>query len=203
VRRLTACAIAAAIAALGACGGGTEKPGAAKPEAAMSPVPAAAAAVQLDVSTPDRALKSYWALKDQVLRRSAEITNRVREERNRARDAMKPVVSDEVLGSYHYSPIELESFSRDILEVKVESESRAVVNAIIKNITPLPAGATPVGFMTKEREAGTKVRYVMDRTVDGWRVAEVWTFGVFKDEWEKVVPVKAEPSVPYLVFDAI
>jgi hypothetical protein len=111
----------------------------------------------IDLSTPDRALKSYWAQKD-WLQAVARLELEPVMKRNTLlyRDNMPTVTMGEVSEYFSTASVqEDERFHREIISVKQETDSRAIVLAKITNITPIPSGAEP----TKEElesKAGKK-----------------------------------------------
>ena len=97
-----------------------------------------------------------------------------------------------------------ETFARDILEVKVESESRAVVVAVIKNTTPIPAGAEMTKYDEERRRDGERYRYILQRDSGSWRVAEIWEWETYPTpKWKKARPGDGKPSVPSLTYEGV
>lgn len=133
---------------------------------------------QFDGSTPDRAIKSYWAIKDWEqkaiktwLAMDDPTTVAVWEQR-------ALVLTDKLLrskqeGRARYAVIQI--YEREIQEVKVESDSRAVVVATVRNTTPLPADLRLSASDEQERTGGSRVKYVLEKGNKGWQVAELWT----------------------------
>ncbi|PZP91144.1 MAG: hypothetical protein DI587_36340 [Variovorax paradoxus] len=102
-------------------------------------------------------------------------------------DKVQPVVK----------PRRLQTFDRTIEEVKVESESRAVVLVRIKNTTPLIPTEVPDKWDTEKRSKGDLYRYVLEKAGDNWRVAEVWEFADYISTWERRAPTdyRSPPSL--------
>lgn len=197
------CARASAIAlaiALGAALTACERPAVTSSPATQTEWP------QVDRSTPDNALRSYWATRDAVrkhmeqaiaedapkwsaLRLTLEIT------------ATNPIAKTFVDGE---GSRVFETFSRDILEVKVESDSRALAIALIKNTTPIPNGAEMRGYDEERRRDGERYKYVLQKNADGWRVDEIWKWDTFPSpNWRKVHPGEGKPSVPSLTYEGV
>ena len=153
--------------------------------------------VQIDVTTPDRALKSYWALQDAIRAKHADIYRRAFPEYRASEKNPSSVVSGAVDAYFASKEQVFESFSRDIVDVKVESESRAVIVAVIKNSTPIPAGAEVSKFTEQERRDGQRYKYVLEKSSDGWRIAEIWGWETYSTpDWKKQIPYDGEPYVP-------
>lgn len=138
-----------------------------------------------DTRSPDNAVKSYWALQDWIavnqdkLRLRLDVSDEMREYML-ARIALG---TGEYLAKMEKDYSDLTDFSagetertvikRDILEVRSESETRAVVVAKLRNVTPIPAGVD-MSVWKEDRDYGIDVRYVLERTERGWRIAQAW-----------------------------
>ena len=94
-----------------------------------------------------------------------------------------------------------DAYSRDIQEVKAESETRAVVFATIKNVTPIPQGAEPDESDKKYRADGFRFKYVLEKTSDGWKIAQVFKYRDYmrSDPWESVYQPRDKPRYPGFV----
>lgn len=101
-----------------------------------------------------------------------------------------------------YEPFAPQRFSRDIVSVSTETESRAVVIAVIRNATPVPEGAEPSKYDEDARRNGDTYRYVLERSSNEWKVAELWEQDKFGDrEWKKILPRDSAPMVPSMTFE--
>ena len=160
--------------------------------------------VNLDLSTPDKALKSYWAVRDSVRSKQVELFAQNKEVYQSAAAQMSEVADGVLAKSFSFDIIPLEIFSRDLLDVKVESESRAVIIAVIKNSTPIPAGAEMSEFDEERRRDGERYRYILEKNQTGWRVSEVWEWSTYpSDAWKKIKPDDGKPHVPSLAYNGI
>lgn len=153
----------------------------------------------MDTSTPDRAVKSHWALKDYVLANSREVEQRFMETdqfkgiAQMFRQVNSPQIADDLA-----SPTPAYQYSRDITQAKVETESRAVVFAVVKNVTPLPTDAVLSRSQTESREKGKTIKYVLEKDQSSWRITEIWQLGEYTGEYIKSYPTKA--TLPIYVF---
>jgi hypothetical protein len=156
---------------------------------------------KINKNSPDSALKSYWAIKDW--------TRRVEDEQFRkavntkdlisTREAFSSLVSPEIAERKNYP---VDEFHRDIVEAKIETETRASINAVVKNSTPIPEGAEVSEYDRKRREEGDRFRYVMEKTNDGWVVSEIWAFDrLFDKKWTKISPESKKPNVNTLTIN--
>jgi hypothetical protein len=167
--------------ALGACGGGGAAGGGAKadsvPSARNRPLPDSAFAV--DLSTPDRALRTYWHIKSMADTIGAPVDTTAARYRNwqRADTALARIYGGEALAEYGRTrqPQPRQRYLREILAVEPETETRATVLARIRNVTPVPPGATPDEYSARRRAEGDVYRYVFERDADGWKLVQVLT----------------------------
>ena len=155
----------------------------------------------VDQSTPDRALKSYFAIKDYLDARQYELDRDERGEALQRWADFKPLVTRDIWRDLSSPGSPPNRFSRDLKEVKVESESRAVIIVTIRNTTPIPAGAVPDKYDEKRRSEGELYRYIMEKQGADWQVAEVWNWEDYKNDWVKRFPSDGLPHVPSLTYE--
>jgi hypothetical protein len=159
--------------------------------------------IPIDLATPDKALKSYWAVSDAVSTALGSLYGQIAGKAAALQEPLKLVASGAYLSDRPGSNTR-DTFSRDIVDVKVETESRAVIIAVIKNTSPIPAGAEPTKLDQEMRAEGERYRYVLEKTQEGWRVAEVWSWSTYpKPDWKKVKPDDGKPSVPAFTFGGV
>ena len=178
-------------------------PGCSNPDAPGAKAKAdAAETVQVDLATPDKALKSYWAVRDAVRKKHEKLVDGWKKDFLAAADQLSSVAHSAVFE--FKDGLGFETFSRDIIDVKIESESRAVVVAVIKNTTPIPAGAEPSKFDEERRRDGQRYKYVLEKGQTGWRVAEIWEWRTYPSpDWSRNRPDDGKPLTPSLTHDGI
>jgi hypothetical protein len=156
--------------------------------------------VPIDISTPDNALKSYWAVRDSISAQQFGARNLYEDsDRNKRAESQMASVSEQPISKIFTEDTRvLDSYSREIVEVKIESESRAVIIVVVKNTTPVPEGAVPTQDEAKSRSDGDRYRYVMGHDKSGWRVSEVLSWQSYFSKWTKLYPHSDKPSVPYM-----
>ena len=160
--------------------------------------------VPLELATPDKALKTYWAVRDSVGVKLTEEYTMTADRAKVAQSQLGMVVDAPLLKSLTAFNLTPETFSRDILEVKVESESRAVIVAVIKNTTPLPAGGEMSKFDEERRRDGERYRYVLEKGQTGWRVSEIWGWDTYPSPgYSKKHPRDGKPYIPSLTYDGV
>lgn len=155
-----------------ACGGGDKAPSESKTTAPTASVSPPAPQVLRDLSTPDRALKSYWTASESL---AINDYQRIKEYIADRIKIFGPYLSEQELNTLKQDT-GITKLSREIVEVKTESESRAVVIARIKNATPYQAGVTISDYQKKSRENGDLYKYVMERVGSEWKIGEIYSY---------------------------
>lgn len=144
-----------------------------------------------NLNSPDNAVKSWWALNDAVNKFSNEHcvnkTWKVAEV-----DASYVSLSAGNTKEFFQSHDEciLETYDRTIERASVETDTRAVVMANIKNSTKLPEGVHLANSSKEDVEKGVNYKYVLARESDKWYVDEVYYYSstnvVLKlDPWQQ------------------
>lgn len=157
----------------------------------------------MDTSTPDKALKSYWAVRDMIRDKRHELAVENLARYQALDSAMDAVADGALREEFAAKANPPETFSRDIIDLKVESESRAVAVARIKNTTPVPAGAEMNSYAEAKRRDGERYKYVLEKSQAGWRVAEIWEEKTTDPvpDWNKRSPGAGKPSVRSFTFN--
>ncbi|MFZ6721719.1 hypothetical protein [Undibacterium sp. Ji49W] len=179
---------------------------AAPASSAPAPAPTKAAeveTVQLDMSTPDRALKSYWQVRDQIRTKDTLLQNARLQESIDQQKQLPDVATSALTANWKSKLWTPETFTRDIMEVKLESESRAIIIVNMKNSTPIPAGAEIEKIEENYRRNGENYRYVLEKDQQGWKVAEIWEKPSYQKTWSKSYPKPNKPFVGALTYTGI
>lgn len=154
---------------------------------------------KIDTSSPDFALKSWWAYLDAQQEHQVRLCKKYAAEIKEFQDARglllagDPLqVSRERAGWCHEFKVE-----RQIKKVDVETETRSVIHVVMKDAVGPMADEVVPSYAKEGVERGFPYRYVMVKTPDGWRVEDVlqWseTAVVLKrDPWVRVY--KVEPK---------
>lgn len=167
--------------------------------------------LKIETKSPDTTVKSWWAVLDynDVQRRAlcAKYAHDIDESNNLNYKNIQQVTNGATLA---YSKPEHtlctgETYSREISEVKTESETRAIVFATIKNSTLIPAGAQPTADDLKSRGAGFKFKYVLEKDLTGWKVIQVYKYNesnqiLERDVWEAQYEKSNTISIPQYVY---
>jgi hypothetical protein len=171
-------ACAASVAACGGDGGqgGAEKADAAK-AARNTPLPDSVFAV--DLSTPERALRTYWHIRSMADTIGQPVDTAAVRFQNwqRADSVLARIYAGDALADYRraHAPAVRHQYAREILAVEPESDTRATVLARIRNVTPVPPGAAPDPYTARRRAEGDVYRYVFERDSAGWKLVQVLT----------------------------
>jgi hypothetical protein len=176
---------------------------AATSKVSASPKSTAPPTVAIDVSTPDRALKSYWLAKDafrkaKFVRDVAQLPELQKLKSEIGLDTRKLMTSD-VFSAHQEGTGQFSEYNREIVDIKQDTESRATAMVKIRNSTPISEGAIVSDSDKKLREKGENLKYVLEKEADGWKVAQVYKFDEFfatygddKNPWRKVFMAPTE-----------
>lgn len=155
---------------------------------------------ELCTDSPDAVVKSYWALQDWERDHAADIL-RGCFHKTQSMKSLHLAKQKIASGSYGEALIKEENFigdfqndaereikkifERDIIEVKSESETRAVVHAKIKNITPIPHDFKMEEYAQKSREYGCDVQYITEKTNGQWQLTQALYRMDSESSWNK------------------
>lgn len=162
-RRSLAAGAAVVLVALGAgCGGrgGGASRGAGE-GVATAATHHSAPDLRVDISTPDRALRSRWRLQDLSRDVSVAMDSTVPGARgwNAWHRAQRALLTGDAEAAARRDDIRAEpAYRREILEVRQESASRAVILARVANVSPIPAGAVVSEYEAELRRDGELYR---------------------------------------------
>jgi hypothetical protein len=154
--------------------------------------------VELNFTSPDLAVKSWWKLRD--IKEAADASHckahqdliKASKYLKQVREATTGLAQADQTTPYSCN---VSTYSRDITSVKVESDTRAVVFATIKASTPIPAGVTPTNEQQVSRDRGFQYKYVLAREGKSWKVEQIYQPSVISAEMQ---PVFTEGSHAYV-----
>lgn len=149
-------------------------------------------APSVDITTPDKAVKSWWALVDaRASFKHQECTQAPNAEQAALRQAQLRLSTGAVKSYLQQDPnCTLYTYDRRIDRVDMETESRALVVATIKNITRPKEGQSIAGNYAEGGTVGAEYRYVLSREDDGWRVDDIFQYDevnklMGRDPWKQ------------------
>jgi hypothetical protein len=182
-----------------------------KPEAEEAAAPTVDPLPEIETESPDSVVRSYWALKDWGQRNtSSQLRIDIGEEGRKYIELRQALGGGEFLEREKQDWDQLRTafkndlvtikYQRDILHVKTESETRAIVVTKIKNVTPIPDGVSLASYERERREYGRDVRYVVEKIKGQWRLTQAW----YRDsaetednkEWQRTWTVKQKSPGP-------
>lgn len=160
--------------------------------------------VKLELNSPDQAVKTWWKARDSTLSYDSD----------KCEERAKKFLSSEGMTAarnmstgdarQNFEPRQMcgvNTYSREITEVKVESETRAIVLAKIKATTPIPAGATPDADDLKRRAEGQAYKYLVEKVGNEWKVAQVYSHTTYGDEPWQAEYGDRKPYIHAMVLD--
>lgn len=153
--------------------------------------------LNIDITTPDRALKSYWQGKDAVSKFhkdwQANHIKEINDSKQKIGFDPKTLMTSDVLASQierdKPNNFQHTEYSREILDIKQDTESHATVLVKIRNITPAPEGVTISVSDQASREEGKKLKYILEKETDGWKLAQIYTLDKYIDngQWRQLL----------------
>jgi len=156
---------------------------------------------EIDTTTPDRALKSYWAVGDWI--RAKQLEKYDAATKAAERKLIERVTAGMVQKNRMDRDRPFQLFDRQIDEVKVETDSRAVAIVTIRNVTPIPSGPVDQDARTLGiRVSGERYKYVLEKTPSGWGVAELAEWDSYGRQWRKTYDSYAKgPMLPHMTYE--
>lgn len=180
--------VAAAAIVLAGC----EKPQEQKPPARMA-AEQAVGSLSSAQNSPDVTVKSWWKAKDaweKIAQAQCENSNELM---SSVQKNMETLAGPEIMTSIDCSSSE--TYERKIEDVQVQSETRALVVARIKNTTPPDPGAPIDSEDQRLKDTGTLIRYTLERSdaKAGWKIVGASGKAGYSSTWDDIL----EKSEPY------
>lgn len=177
--------------------------------------------IQIDNSTPDRAIKSLWS-RLEARRKVACLAGKIGLEapgtiEGRVANAFRSQLPDEklfvgeALAYFKSYAKELyncdqiaHSFDYTINDVKTETDSRAVIAFTVRNILPIPEGAEiPADYQREAREKGIQYRFVFTKVENTWLLEQAYENDPIMERGFRSLYNQADPSYPYMTYDSL
>lgn len=148
---------------------------------------------KIDTSTPDFALKSWWAYLDEQQEYEYRTCQKLSTEAKEFRNSLGLLLAGDPLKARQsfFGGCQKTKIDRQIKKVHMETETRSVIEVVMRDaIGPRPDEVVP-NYAKKGVEHGFQYRYVLAKTPEGWRIEDVlqWsdTAVVLKrDPWDRV-----------------
>lgn len=154
----------------------------------------AVTAIEVANNSPDITVKSWWKIRDASAAVRTEICKRNQKAASPYFDKLSGLAASDLAD--HPNCLSRDpSFDREIKKVDVQSETRAVVTAHIKNVTPPEEGATLDATDIKTKESGEQFQYLLERknAQTSWKITKISSFSSYAGEWRDVNE-KPKPS---------
>ncbi|WP_278405806.1 hypothetical protein [Pseudomonas rhodesiae] len=154
----------------------------------------AVGAIEAANNSPDVTVKSWWRVKDASANIRIEVCKSNLKVAAPYFGKLSQLAEGRLIteGECEKTPL---VFDRQITKVEVQSDTRAVVTAHIKNATPPEDGAVLDAEAKKSKEDGEPFQYVLERqdTKSGWKITKISSFSSYTKDWRDAYP-KDEPS---------
>lgn len=149
-----------------------------------------AAVPQLKVTadTPEAAVKSWWLVRDQQEQYSSTVCKELGGLYGPIRSARDGLAAGELLAMQAgRDACDPPSYARDIVNVEVESATRAHVIAQIRNTEPPTPGYVLDNDERGKKERGVRMQYLLERADQDqpWKIAQIYS----SDRYCTVAPV--------------
>lgn len=154
-----------------------------------SKIEAAAAVQELNTSSPDMTVKSWWDTQDAEIRLSKTVCEQTAAMRPSARNSDQLLTGDIRASIVWRNGCGPDHFSRSIDDVDIQSPTLAFVLATIKNDTPPDDGWTGSAQDKRTKSQGEKYRYRLERSseMETWKISQIEEHSRYSGAWESVV----------------
>lgn len=157
-----------ALAALLVLGGCKEEPRAAQQSAPAAPP------IEVTTNSPDATVKTWWRIgdagqKETVAHCASVATHPLSALRN-------SISTGDIAKAWAERSCDSEVYDRDIRKVTIESETRAIVDVVIRTVTPLKPGIVLNADAAQRRADGDMYRYLLERTGASapWKMSQIY-----------------------------
>ncbi|RRV49589.1 hypothetical protein [Pseudomonas sp. p106] len=154
---------------------------------ALSGAKKAVSEIKVSNVSPDMTVKSWWALKDAGIRLNDELCTELVKSRAELEEKTKAIADDELNFGTTCSTV-TDRYERKIESVDVQSDTRAIVTALIKNTTPPDPGASLDSEEQANKEKGYAFKYLLERSDanSGWSISQVSKMAFYSRSWDDV-----------------
>ncbi|MBP5948265.1 MULTISPECIES: hypothetical protein [unclassified Pseudomonas] len=158
--------------------------------------------IVIAAKSPDAAVKSWWAVRDAGIALDREACYEFEKMKSPTIKKLKALASKDLLIPEVCIVDDPLSFDRKITKVEIESDTRSVVMAVIKNSTPPDPGAEFDDSDREAKESGEKYRYTLERkdTSGNWQISRIENFPSYARDWEDAY-TEPKPSINRYVYD--
>lgn len=142
-------------------------------------VKAAAPQVTVASNTPDAAVKSWWQARDARSNFGSKICAEMRGVYGPVDGALVSLASANIVEDLtdpgRCAPT---VYSRDISKVDIQSDTRALVEAQVRNSTPVSKGYVMDKDEESQKRKGVRMQYLLERedAQKPWRISQIYSF---------------------------
>lgn len=156
----------------------------------------------VSANSPDVAVKSWWRVKDAGAVMYVEACKSLVKTEAPYLAKLSELSTPDIYSGRNCSKTP-DTFDRQITKVEVQSDTRAIVMAQIRNTTPPDEGAVLSEDDKARKEAGEAFQYVLERNGIGedWKIAKVSNMPSWARDWE-VLFKKPKPSTNRWVYES-
>lgn len=151
--------------------------GCSKEESPWNRLQAATPQLKIAANTPDDAVKSWWHVRDEEERYAASVCKELAELYRPFRSTLGEL-STQALSANRAGEekCDTQSYEREVVNVDVQSDTRALVVAHVRNTTPPTPGYTMNIDERDKKERGVRMQYLLERAdnTQTWKVAQVY-----------------------------
>lgn len=139
---------------------------------------AAAPQLSLSTNTPDSTVKSWWQARDARVNFSARVCVEMRDLYGPVDQALISLaagtISNDFADPERCAPT---VYSRDITKVDIQSDTRAIVQAHVRNATPPSKGYTMDEDDKQQKGKGRRMQYLLERqdAQQPWKITQVYS----------------------------
>lgn len=157
---------------------------------------------EISTNSPDLTVKSWWRVKDAGAIMYIEACKSYMKTEAPYVAKLSELSTSDIHSGRNCSGAP-DTFDRQITKVDVQSDTRAVVMARIRNTTPPDEGAVLTEEDKARKEAGEAFQYVLERKDSSaeWRIAQVSNMPSWARDWE-VLFKKPQPSTNRWVYES-
>ncbi|MCV4343335.1 hypothetical protein [Pseudomonas capsici] len=174
------------LASLAGCGKPPESKGLADAENRISEL-------KIYQNSPDMTVKSWWEVKDAGLALSSAKCALLADSATEAQHHLKALAGPKISTVIRCPRID--TYDRAIENVQVQSDTRAIVLARVRNVTPPDDGASTSSSEQRIKDVGSEIRYLLERanSSDGWKIMQITEKAGYTNTWEEIGKT-SEPS---------
>jgi len=163
---------------------GCDKQAASPAQAGLEQAANAMRALKPKQNSPDMTVKSWWEAKDALMQVNEAACQAFFSIANDAGKELSQLAAPDFTITRDCS--RSEKYQRTIENVQIQSDTRAIVLARVRNITPPDNGASTDSHEQKIKDEGSALRYTLERAdaKSDWVISTIESRSSFSSGWE-------------------